>query len=93
MTFWTVALVGRRESLQQKRIGGAEQSQNVRGRIRKLEEKIHAAELAANEVRHERAGMADRLRDDYGIELADLEQPITGEEQRRREEVQREIED
>ena len=54
---------------------------------------MHAAELAANEVRHERSGMVDRLREDYGIELSELEQPPNDEEQHHREEVQQEIEE
>ena len=37
--------------------------------------------------------MADRLREDYGIELAQLEKDFTAEEERDREEVQREIEE
>ena len=89
----TVGLVNRREALQQERGGLAERLQGVCGHIRKLEEKMHAAELAANEVRHERTSMADRLREDYGIEVADLEQPPGDEEQHQREEVQQEIEE
>ncbi len=54
---------------------------------------MHAAELGANEVRHERGALADRLREDYGIELAQLEHQPTDEEQRQREEVQQEIEE
>ncbi len=89
----TVAMMDRRESFQQQRSEIAEQIQGVSGRIRKLEEKIHAAELSAGELRHERTSMADRLREDYGIEPSELERPITGEEERQREEVQREIEE
>ena len=54
---------------------------------------MHAAELAANEVRHERSGLADRLREDYGIELSELEHRPSDEEQHQREEVQQEIEE
>jgi chromosome segregation protein len=89
----TVGLINRRETLQQQRTALAERLQSVCGQLRKLEEKIHAAELAANEVRHERTSMADRLREDYGIEVAEIEQPPSDEEQRQREEVQREIEE
>ncbi len=89
----TVGLINHRETLQQQRTALAERLQSVCGQLRKLEEKIHAAELAANEVRHERTSMADRLREDYGIEVAEIEQPPSDEEQHRREEVQREIEE
>ena len=89
----TVGLVERRESLLEQRNAVASHAQTVRGRIRRLEDKLHAAELAANEVRHERTAMADRFREDYGIDAADLESCATGEEQRHRDEVQREIEE
>ena len=39
------------------------------------------------------ARLADRMREDYGIELAELEHEPSGEEQRQREEVQQEIEE
>ena len=61
--------------------------------LRKIEEEIHAADLAANEVRHQRTTLADRLREDYGIELADLDRTFTPEEQHQREAVQHEIEE
>ena len=89
----TTRLVDQRESLQERRTAQNERIQGIRGRIRKIEEKMHAAELAANEVRHERTSMADRLREDYGIELAELEHTATDEEQHQREEVQQEIEE
>jgi chromosome segregation protein len=50
-------------------------------------------DLAASEVRHERDGLANRMREDYGIELAELEHEPSAEEQRQREEVQQEIEE
>ena len=89
----TVALVNRREELQSQRAELTAQVQKIRGKIRKLEEKIHAEELSANEVRHERSTLADRLREDYGIELAELEHDSSAEEQHKREEVQEEIDD
>ncbi len=67
--------------------------QKIRGKIRKFEDKIHAQELSANEVRHERSTLADRLREDYGIELAELEHDPNAEEQHKREEAQEEIDD
>jgi chromosome segregation protein len=89
----TVGLVNQREGLCRQRNSLAAEAQRINGRLRKLEEKVHAAELAANEVRHERGALADRLREDYGIELAALEHLPTEEEQRQREEVQQEIEE
>ena len=89
----TVELIQEREEIRQQRAEFTRQAQNSRARGRKLEESAHAKELAANEVRHERNSLADRLREDYGIELAQLEDDPSDEEQRRREEVDREIDD
>jgi chromosome segregation protein len=65
----------------------------VRARIRKLETRLHAKELAAGEVRHERTTLEDRLREDYGIELAELEHQPSPEELTERTAVEREIVD
>jgi chromosome segregation protein len=89
----TVALVNDREMMRRTRSDLGAEVARIRSRIRKLEEKIHAHELAAGEVRHERGSMADRLREDYGIELAELEHEPTDEEQHQRDAVQEEIDD
>ena len=49
--------------------------------------------MAAGEIRHERSALESRLREDYGIELADLSHQPTPEEQRQREQVETEIAD
>jgi len=89
----TVALIDRRETFRQRRTELTDEAQKTRSKVRKAEEKIHAEDLAANEVRHRRGALADRLRDDYAIELAELEHEPTDEEQHQREEVEREIEE
>ena len=89
----TVELINRRESLLEQRTELTAGTQKIRVRSHKLEEKIHALDLSASEVRHGRSGLADRLREDYGIELAELEQKPTNEEQQQREEVQQEIDE
>lgn len=71
----------------------SQQSHALRGHARKLEEQLHAKELAAGEIRLERTSLASRLRDDYGIELAELEHVPSDEEKRQREEVDQEITD
>jgi chromosome segregation protein len=68
-------------------------AQRSRAKIRKLEARLHAKELAAGEVRHERTALADRLREDYGIELAQLEHQPSAEELRERTAVESEIAD
>jgi chromosome segregation protein len=89
----TLALIEHRETIQQDRSVLKAQAQRTRKQAHHLEEKIHAEQLKANEVRLERATLADRLREDYQIELAQLEHKPTEEEQHEREEVQNEIEE
>ncbi len=89
----TIALINQREALVAERTALAAEIQKVHARLRKLEERIHAVDLSANEVRHERITLADRMREDYGIELSELEHEPSGEERRQREEVQQEIEE
>lgn len=89
----TVELINRRELLYSQRADLSTGVQKIQSKIHKIEEKIHAGELAASEVRHDRNGLADRLREDYRIELAELEQKPTDEEQHQREEVQQEIDE
>ncbi|MGO9112689.1 MAG: chromosome segregation protein SMC [Thermoguttaceae bacterium] len=89
----TVGFIDQREALKQQRNQLNSEVQRARLRGRKIEEQLHARDLAANEVRLEREALAARLREDYGIELAQLEHQPTSEEQRQREEVQREIEE
>jgi chromosome segregation protein len=88
-----VGYVEQRDTWRERRAQLNNDAQRVRARIRKLEAKLHAKDLAAGEVRHERTTLADRLREDYGIELADLEHQPSAEELHEREAVEREIAD
>jgi len=87
----TVGLIDQREALGQQRTELTTEAQSVRVKVRKFEENVHAKQLAASEVEHQRSSLASRLREDYGIELAKLEDNLSDEEQRRREEVEEEI--
>ncbi|MGA2258586.1 MAG: chromosome segregation protein SMC, partial [Thermoguttaceae bacterium] len=89
----TVRFLNQREALKQRRNQLNSDVQRARSRSRKIEEQLHAQDLVANEVRLEREALAARLREDYSIELAQLEHQPTGEEQRQRAEVQQEIEE
>lgn len=89
----TVELIGQREQSQQERLRLGAEAQRERNRVRKLEEKIHARQLSANEIQHERTTLSDRLREDYGIELAELDREPTQEEQHQQEAVQQEIDE
>jgi chromosome segregation protein len=89
----TGRLVVQRAELQQERSALTAEAQQLRAKIRKAEEKIHAKQLEANEFHHERNTLVERLREDYGIELAQLEREPTQEELQQREAVQGEIDE
>ncbi len=86
-----VRQIAERDDWRQQRTQLTAEAQRVRGKIRKIEAKLHAQELAAGDVRHERTTLADRLREDYAIELAALEQEPSPAELAERAEVEREI--
>jgi chromosome segregation protein len=88
-----VELIDQREELHAQRSELTAAAQRCRTKARKLEEKSHAKQLEAGDVRHERSSLADRIREDYGIELGALEHEPTAEEQHQREQVQEEIDD
>ncbi len=89
----TAEVVGRREALAANRAVLQSEAARHRALGRKVEERIHEKDLAAGDVRHERTTLAERLREDYSIDLAELERRPTDEERRRREEWQEEIND
>ncbi len=72
----TLEAVVRRDDARNRRATLSQSDQQLRGRIRKLESKLHARELAAGESRHALATLEERMREDYGLDLASLlEQP------------------
>jgi chromosome segregation protein len=71
----TVAVMERQHALIGERQTLADALARIRRQQRKAEDSQHEQELAAHEVRHERQTLADRLRDDYGIDLAALPAP------------------
>jgi chromosome segregation protein len=66
-------------------------AQSAQSRARALEQQRHANDLSANEMRHERATLANRLKEDYQIDLALLAAAPSDDEQRARDEVDLEI--
>jgi chromosome segregation protein len=68
----TGVLADLRQALRQERAAIAEELEAVRAEIHRREEAIHALDRTAAELRLQRASLADRLRDDYGIDLAQL---------------------
>jgi chromosome segregation protein len=46
--------------------------QRLRARLRIIDDTTHERQLAAGELRHERMQLAERMREDYGVELDEL---------------------
>lgn len=80
-----------RDQLNAERMTLAAEIQKHRKLLRQLEEQHHQVELQSGEIRHERGTLAERLREDYGIELAELTHEPTEDEQQQRDEVEEEI--
>ena len=100
ISIWSTArpppprLLGQRDGIAPHERRRAATAQQLRVAVRKLEERQHAVQLSAHEVRHERQTLADRLREDYGIELAELDaQQETEQEMAERELIEQEIAD
>ena len=82
-----------RQAVHAERTALAAQQEQVRRRLRHLEEQQHRLELSAGELHHERNTLADRLREDYGIEISQVDQAETPEQEQQRTEVEAEIND
>jgi chromosome segregation protein len=68
-----------------------EQLKSKQRQVAQLREKLHQCELAAGEVRHERNTLADRLREDYGLDIARLDEEHDEEQQQQCEAIEQEI--
>lgn len=84
---------GQRDEMREARTRLMASAQAARVRLRKLEEEIHTRDLDVGRWQHERSTLAQRLREDYEIELAELEHTPTAEEEQQRAEVEAEITD
>jgi chromosome segregation protein len=65
-------LTREREIKRQERHQLTERSQTARSEWQAQQEQAHARELVVNDMKHNRDSLADRLREDYQIELAEL---------------------
>lgn len=86
-------LLETRGQWQERRSELAGAAQQAWALVRKIEEELHARQLEAGEVRQQRANLAQRFQEEYGIDLAALEDGPPEQDGRGREEVQQEIED
>jgi chromosome segregation protein len=82
-----------RETLAAERARWSVQLNGLRKRVQQLGELLHRKELTAHDLRHERQGLAERIRDDYGIEIEQLEGAAGDAQQSAREEIEYEIAD
>jgi chromosome segregation protein len=71
----------------------ASATQKGRQRAQRIDEQQHKKELSAGEVVHQRRSLAERILEDYGIELEKAGEEPSLEEQQEREEVEREIDE
>jgi len=83
-----------RQQVAAERAAWATEQETLRRRLRKLEDQQHKQELAAGEWQHERNTLANRIREDYGIDITTVtQQEETPEEEQRRSEGENEIND
>jgi chromosome segregation protein len=66
-----------RQRTWQRRAQLLDLAQAVRGEWKQQQERVHAHELQVNDLRHRLDTLADRLREDYQLELAELYQTWT----------------
>ncbi len=69
----------------------SDQFQRLRSQIRVGEDRRHRVELAASELRHERTTLAERLQEDYGIDIGAVNLIENDDEAGEREAIDEEI--
>ena len=70
-----------REQKRLDRVRLVQQAQSARGEWRTQQEQVHARELQANNLRHQRDTLLDRIKEDYQIDLAERFQANTAIEE------------
>ncbi len=66
----------------------------IKGKQREMataREKLHRCELGVGDIRHERTTLADRLREDYGLEIAELDDEYDEQQQQENDAAEQEI--
>ncbi len=85
--------IEQRRLLHAQRTGLVAEQEQFRGKTHRLEQQQHKLELSAGELQYERSTLADRLREDYGIEISEVDREATAEEEQERAQVEAEIAD
>ena len=88
-----VKLNAAREELRSARGTTQVDLQKLRANVRRLEGEKHTEELAAGEIRHQRDALAERMQEDYGLDMRELTQGENAELEEERESVEVEIAD
>lgn len=79
-------------ALQSERTAEAARAQSERGKLEGVKDELHVLEMEVQQTRLERTNLADRIRDDYALELAALDAvPTTAEESAEREDIDQQI--
>src|SRR5262249_27005762 len=73
-------LIQKRDQGRQERAELANLAQTVRSEWQVQQEHIHSRELEASDLRHRRDALAQRLREDYQVNLAEMYQQSFGRE-------------
>ncbi len=76
---------------QQQRSDLAGAAQFAWAEVRNIEEQLHHCQLAATQLRQQQSALAQRFQEEYGIDLATLENNPPQQDPRSREELQQEI--
>jgi chromosome segregation protein len=85
--------VEHRQALNARRTELADEREQIRRRIHRFEQQQHKLDLDARELQHDRNALAERLRDDYGIEIAEMAREVSDEEEEQRAQTEAEIAD
>jgi chromosome segregation protein len=86
------AAIGQQETARSERAALAQQLQELRRQMTALHEREHRLALARQELEHQRAHLAERMREDYQLDLAALASQAATEEEGQRSAVEEEIE-
>jgi len=85
--------VEHRQVLNAGRTGLSAEQEEIRRQLHHFEQQQHKLDLDARELQHDRNALAERLREDYGIEIAEVDREVSNEEEEQRAQTEAEISD
>lgn len=80
-----------RQQLRDDRVELNDKLNQLREQLSAAQQQQHLRELEAEKTRHERTTLAERLKDDYGLDIADIEVAMSAADDSEREDVDAEI--